>query len=164
VSDAFNLRRIALTVITIRRIIRVTMSDESEQSSKLIVNQNLPIYVWIERIDSTFNEASDVFADNPDLMNSCRDLRQFAIELVHFASEYQFEDIQANGYWSHLKSGLAVVRYGTKNWPSMAEEDRMKFVILMMALAKGIDYLRIIRQDTVHQKDRLRQGKTKLSN
>lgn len=133
-------------------------NNNNYDNDKLVINAYRPISDWRETVDDLTQKATKVFEDEPDVVDCVRDFHKFGHELLSFVRDYEFQGIQANGYWAHFKLACQLFEHGVNHFSSMSDHERKLYKHLLTTHRNGIEYLKILREDTKKQQSQRRDG------
>lgn len=117
----------------------------------LVVNARCSPTDHLQRLTRLRQAAEERFAYHGDLIAAIRTLADFGEEIIAFAHQYDFRDVQANGYRSLFDLGCKLFERGLE----LTETDNDLRVVSDLSraavqLAAGVEFIRKLRSDTKH--------------
>ena len=119
----------------------------------LIYNLKYSVEENENRVKNAYQEACATFKGDKELLQDLTRLRDFGLQLAHFASEYDAHpDSPGNGFRSCLDHGILFLRYGCKKYhESPYTLDDFKKIV--KNLSHSIPAVKRLREATKHTRD-----------
>ena len=77
----------------------------------LIVNAQRSVDDVVSRIKNAVQLAVTAFPEDAALMQDLGKLEEYGIQMAHYAPEYDYKDVQANGYRALIEMGIRMMKY-----------------------------------------------------
>ncbi|KAI1293649.1 Hormone-sensitive lipase [Halotydeus destructor] len=100
-----------------------------------------------DEIDLVRKVANEKFAFQADLLSDINFLLDYAVDVTQFVDQYDYKDVQGNGFRSAVQLGLNLVRYGAQH----ADNDIgfiAEFARAVEQFKYGVGFLKQLRMDT----------------